>query len=93
MYESVLRHNLMQMTMMTSCLMFSGFLLHFQLKYLQSNIFDLSYYCAVSDFTAVLIGSMIYSFLGSLKASYALAFMVSTVGTLGMLHRLNDIKD
>ncbi len=81
------------MTIMTSCLIFSGFLLHFQLKYLQGNIFDLSYYCAASDFTAVLFGSIIYSFLGGLKASYALGFMVSTVGTLGILHRLNDIKD
>jgi hypothetical protein len=36
---------------------------------------------------------MIYSFLGGLKATYALGFIVSTVGTLGILHRLNDIKD
>ena len=64
-----------------------------QLKYLEGSIFTNSNYCAISSATAIVFGSIIYSFLGGLKPTYSLGFIVSTIGCLGILHRINDLND
>lgn len=81
------------MTLMHCAIAFSGYLLHFQLKYLEGSIFTNSDYCAVSALVAVIFGGLIYSLLGGIKPTYLLGFILSTVGTLAILHRINDLAD
>jgi hypothetical protein len=73
------------MTIMWCSVSFATYLLHFQLKYLQGNIFMNNYYCAISDAIAVLSGGFIYSKLG-LKVTYYIAFLLGIVGGLGILY-------
>lgn len=93
MHDSVFRRNVLRMTIMHSLIAFCGFLLHLQLKYLEGSIYTNSNYCAISAIIAILSGSLIYAFLGGIKPTYFLGFVVSTIGTLAILHRINDLAD
>lgn len=72
------------MTIMWSAVSFTTYLLHFQLKYLQGNIFVNSNYCALADSIAVIAGGLIFAKLG-LKNTYYVAFSFGLIGGLGIL--------
>lgn len=93
MLDATFKLNVARMSLMWSMVIFSTYLLHFQLKYLDGNIFENNNYCAVSEMLAILCGGFIYSFMGGLKATYLLAFSISTVGGLGILHRENNPEE
>ena len=90
MREPTFKLNAGFLALMWSTAAFSTFLLHFQLKYLAGNIFENTDYCAASEVVAILFGGLIYNYMGGIKPTYFLAFLVSTVGGLGILHKTND---
>lgn len=92
-HNDVFKRNVQRMTIMLCLIAFSGYLLHMQMKYLEGSIFTNSNYCAVSSAIAIIFGSLIYSFLGGIKPTYILGFIVSIVGCLAILHRINDLHD
>ena len=69
---------------MWSAVSFTTYLLHFQLKYLQGNIFVNSNYCAIADSVAVVAGGLIFAKLG-LKNTYYVAFSLGLIGGVGIL--------
>lgn len=93
MYDRTFKANVLRMTLMHCIIAFASFLLHFQLKYLEGSIFVNSNYCAVSALAAILSGGLIYAFLGGIKPAYFLGFAASTIGSLAILHRINDAQD
>lgn len=90
MLERTYKINIVKMSIMWSMIGFATYILHYQLKYLQGNKFENNNYIAISEVIAILFGGFIYSFMGGLKATYWLAFIISTVGGLGILHRENN---
>ena len=89
----IYRLNTAHMTIMLTTSQFMTFLLHFQMRYLEGNLYENSEYQGASDLIAVIFGVIIYNFLGGLKATYFLAFSISTVGTLGILYIENNFED
>jgi hypothetical protein len=90
MLDKTFKINIFKMCVMWSMVGFATYILHFQLKYLHGNIFENTNYIAISEVIAILFGGFIYSFMGGLKATYSLAFCISIVGGLGILHRENN---
>lgn len=76
--------NLVKMTIMWTQGSFNQFLLSAQMKYLEGNIFVNFYIFGAAGIVAVLIGGSAYSRLG-LKKSYIISFVMSIIGTIGML--------
>ena len=85
MSESVYRWNVVRMSIMWASVAFTTYLLHFQLKYLQGNIFTNNNYCAISDFIAVAVGGVIYHQKG-LKWTYYFSFGLGLIGGIGILY-------
>lgn len=80
--------NVVRMTIMWSSVSFSTYLLHFQLKYLEGDIFTNNNYCAISDLFAVIWGGYFYNKFG-LKITYYLSFGIGIFGGLGVLYLEN----
>jgi hypothetical protein len=70
---------------MWSTVCFTTYLLHFQLKYLQGNIFTNNNYCAISDFFAVALGGYLFQKLG-LKLMYYGSFSLGLIGGVGIYY-------
>ena len=70
---------------MWSCVCFTTYLLHFQLKNFRGNIFSNSNYSAISDVLAVVCCGTIYSKVG-LKVTYYISFTLGLVGALSILY-------
>lgn len=77
--------NLLKMTIMWSCICFCTYLLQFQLKYLDGDIFTNNNVIALADLAATLTGSIIYQKYG-LKTSYYLSFTIGITGALCILY-------
>lgn len=92
MLHHVYKWNVMRMAVMQSSLYFMTFLIYFQLKYLQGNIYENACYCGVSDALAIIFATILYTFLGGLKPTYVLSFLVSCIGALGILHIENNFE-
>jgi hypothetical protein len=92
MLNSTYRMNVFHVTVMLTTAQMMTFLLHFMLRYLQGDLFENSDFCAVGDAIAIIFGVFIYNFLGGLKPTYYLAFLVSSVGCLGILYIENNYQ-
>lgn len=90
--ESIYRLNTAHMTTMLACAQFMTYLLHFQLRFLEGDIYLNSEFCGGSDALAIIFGAIIYNFLGGLKATYFFAFCISSVGILGILYVENNFE-
>lgn len=77
--------NVLKMTIMWSCICFCTYLLQFQLKYLDGDIFTNNNVIALSDLAASLTGSILYQKYG-LKTSYYLSFTIGIIGSLSILY-------
>ena len=77
--------NLIKMTIMWSSVCFTTYLLHFQLKYLEGDMFTNNKFCAITDFMAAFLGCQIYKIFG-LKKTYYLSLSIGIIGGLGVLY-------
>ena len=93
MLDRTFKANVARISAMWSLFAFSTFLLHFQLKYLYGNLFDNNNFCAVSQIAAIVFGGLIYSYMGGLKPTYYLAFLISSFGGLAILYRENNEEE
>lgn len=77
--------NLVKMTIMWSCICFTTYLLHFQLKYLEGDMFTNNKTCAVTEIIAMYIGGYVYKTFG-LKKTYYFSITIGIIGGFGVLY-------
>ena len=70
---------------MWSAVCFTTYLLHFQLKYLEGDLFTNNKFCAITDFIACFFGGYVYKMFG-LKRTYYISISLGIIGGLGVLY-------
>lgn len=80
--------NIIKMSIMWSAICFTSYLLHFQLKYLEGDLFTNNNVIALTDFIACATGGYIYQKFG-LKITYYLSIIIGIVGGLCIMYLEN----
>jgi hypothetical protein len=81
--ESQYHVNLVKMCVIWTMTIFSQYLIMFQLKYLNGNIFDNTSSFAISDAASRIFGGYVYSNYG-VKNSFISAYLIAIAGATGI---------